>query len=141
MLLSVKLQHLVRWTEASVDSIDALLMPDGQYSVILYECRTTALTWVLERIGYWMTCVTRCWDSNYCGIYLPRGGGQPCGYISGAVGGYPCSPKAQRISVTSSAKRRIGLLKISGMVVRYDEQFMVGVRRRRRQLTVGVLAR
>ncbi|AWV48014.1 hypothetical protein JK2ML_1445 [Mycobacterium leprae Kyoto-2] len=51
MLLSVKLQHLVRWTEASVDSIDALLMPDGQYSVILYECRTTALTWVLERIG------------------------------------------------------------------------------------------
>ncbi|WP_269148287.1 hypothetical protein [Mycobacterium leprae] len=43
--------------------------------------------------------------------------------------------------MTSSAKRRIGLLKISGMVVRYDEQFMVGVRRRRRQLTVGVLAR
>ncbi len=48
---------------------------------VLYGRRTTALTWELERTGWWIGRLSRFWDPNYYRTYdeLP---GQPQGYMS-----------------------------------------------------------
>jgi putative intracellular protease/amidase len=48
---------------------------------VLYERRTTALTWALERTAWRLTRITRFWDRDYYRTYSEEPG-QPAGYMS-----------------------------------------------------------
>lgn len=48
---------------------------------VLYEHRTTALTWALERTAWRLTRITRFWDRDYYRTYSEEAG-QPAGYMS-----------------------------------------------------------
>jgi putative intracellular protease/amidase len=48
---------------------------------VLYERRTTALTWALERTAWRLTRITRFWDRDYYRTYSEEPG-QPVGYMS-----------------------------------------------------------
>jgi putative intracellular protease/amidase len=53
---------------------------DGTHSV-LYGRRTTALTWALERAGWKVGRLVRCWDPNYYRTYEDKPG-EPEGFMS-----------------------------------------------------------
>jgi putative intracellular protease/amidase len=127
MLRSAEFQRPLSWTQASLDGIDALLLPGGHRArgmrsyidsatlqrlvvdafargvvvaaichgvllaarsidpatghSVLYGCKTTALTWALERTAWRLTRFTRFWDRNYYRTYTEEPG-QPDGYMS-----------------------------------------------------------
>jgi putative intracellular protease/amidase len=127
MLRSAEFQHPATWAEATLDGVDALLLPGGHRArgmrsfvdseilqrlvvdafarevivaaichgvllaarsidpttgcSVLYGRKTTALTWLMERVAWRLTRITRFWDRDYYRTYT-EAPGEPGGYMS-----------------------------------------------------------
>ena len=106
---------------------------------VLYGRRTTALTWALERTAWRLTRITRFWDPDYYRTYTEEPG-QPTGYMSvqSEVDACPEKPDGLlRRPPRGTALAAQDLRSRAG----HRNRLSAGVRRRRRQLHIGALAR